>query len=164
LPYSTIGDGVKEMTIKPHVSKNSQQRVNRAIGQSAVRVRQVPSGFFTRKKEHLRALDGKRITAPVDARPSTVAFESAMFALSVVCIGGAVNNDVQFSREARELNAVVEKTLVTEIRIASNNAASGENLTVLIMTLGLAGFFGMRLLRVAQAKLGKNAEAAPENA
>ena len=162
MPYSTIGDGVKEMTIRPHVSKNSQQRVNRALGQSTVRVRQVPSGFFRRKHEHLRALDGKcSAKAPVDMRPRTVAFESAMFALSAVCIVGAVKNDVQLSREARELDAVAEKTLVTEIKIANTNAAYGENLAMMSMTLMLVGFFGMRLLRMLQARFEKKTEATP---
>ena len=149
------------MTIKHHVSSNARQRVNRALGQSAVRVRQVPSGFFMRKKEHLRALDWKcSITAPVDMRPGAVAAESTIFALSVAAATGALYSWDNAVAEKRELKAVKEQTGWTEVKIANANEQMWNAAFSFVATMALAVFFGMRLLGMMQAKLEKKAEEA----
>lgn len=157
---------MKEMTVRQHVSSRILQQGKYALRQSAVKIRQAPSSIFTRKKEHPHALDWKESgKAAVDTRPGVVAAESALFVLSAACIGGAIKNEMRLSREARELNAVVEKTIGTEIRIANSKGAYVENLAIFGMTLGLAGFFGLRLIRMLQAKFEKKGEgAAPAKA
>ena len=161
MPYFTIGDGVEEMTIRPHVSKNSQQRVNRALGQSEVKVKPVQAGFFRRKHEHLRALDGKRsIKAPVDMRPGVVASESAIFALSIATATGALYAWDNAVAKKSELKAEKEQTPWTEVKIANANESQWTAAFSFVATMALAAFFGMRLLRMMQAKFEKKGEGA----
>ena len=147
---------MKEITVRKHISSRILQHGSRVLKQSAVRIMIVPSVFFTKKNEHPHALDGKNNgNAAVDLRTGVVAAETTLFVLSAACMAWAVKNEMQLSQEARELNAVVEKTFFTEARITNNKEAYIENHAMFGMTLGLAVFFGYRLIRMAQAKFDK---------
>jgi hypothetical protein len=153
--------GVKEMTIRQHVPNNSLQHVNRALRQSAVKARQVQSSIFTRKKEHPHALDGKESEkGAVDLRGGAVAAESALFVLSIATATGALYAWDNAVAEKNELKAVKEQTPLTEAKIANANENQWTAAISFVATMALAAFFGLRVIRMLQAKFEKKDVAA----
>ncbi len=148
---------MQERTVRPYFSGNGMQRMNRALGQSAARIRQVAPGFFRRKHEHLQVLDGKRSgNAPIEMRPGYVAAESAIFVLSMATATGALYSWDAAIAEKNGLKALKEQTLGTEIMISNANGSQWDAGLSFLGALGIAVFFGNRLVRMARAKFGHN--------
>ena len=147
---------MKSMAMRRHATGFCSQPAALAHGQARVKARQAPARVFARKKEHPHALCGKETWKDsLGLRPGAVAGESAIFFLGAACMAGEIRNDARLAQEARELDAIAEKSFGNEIRISDNGAASSENLFAFAMTVVVVGVAGLRLLRMAQAKLEK---------